>query len=310
MEIYVPKLKKLNPTSVGVTQFQKRHYMYQRTLRDTLKLLQLGVDLTDSRKMNSDIASHVEFIVKQFHLTNSSNFTKYASQVWTWHADAQMYGDLEIVDIDGIFYQRTWAKQKLKNKLDTLGLLFWLDYSATAKVSNALTLMIGQNAYFNKSAQSLRRRIQMDSKPYYGRVGVLKKHKQQGSFVESEHLDNLRNLNEVRTDLLYKHGIKAALEIVELTSNILLLEPRSMGLSTHMLERNGMAFVFDFLRYIAACTNVNVFEHAIDLAMHKAVDDPMAAPKHIFQYLKNENPFSNKTIQALMKRTELDPNYT
>lgn len=305
MEIYVPKLKILSDLKIENT-FKKNHYEYQRDLEDALVLSLLSTKIHTA----SNVSRHVKFIKQQFSLQSTSDYEKVKDVLWKQYRNAQYVGSVEIVDLHGVFYTRTWSKVKVAPSTQAIGMLFWLDFDAKAKASNVLTLMIGQHAHFNKNAQSLRRRIQQEMKPHMSRFAMLREHEKKGSDVNDDLLTTTRKITETRTDLLYKHGIKAALEIVELTSNILLLEPRSMGLSTHMLERNGMAFVFDFLRYIAACTNVNVFEHAIDLAMHKAVDDPMAAPKHIFQYLKNENPFSIKTIQALMKRTELDPNYT
>ncbi len=305
MEIYVPKLKIVSDLKIE-NAYKKNHYEYQRELEDVLVLSLLDTKVHTVH----NVGRHVKFIKQQFSLQSMSDYEKVKDVLWKQHRNAQYVGNAEIVDIHGVFYTRSWSKVKIASSTQAVGMLFWLDFDAKAKASNVLTLMIGQHAHFNKNAQSLRRRIQQEMKPHMSRFALLRTHEKRGSDVSDDLLATTRKLAETRTELLYKHGIKAALEIVDLTSNILLLEPRSMGLSAHMLERNGMAFVFDFLRYIAACTNVNVFEHAIDLAMHKAVDDPMAAPKHIFQYLKNENPFNSKTIQALMKRTELDPNYT
>ena len=303
--VYLPKATKIDDREL-YRDFMKRHMVYQQKLNQALELLKLAPAAL--QYYPADVVAHAEAIKQRCPYAWDARFIP--QYIKDTYETAQVVGGDEYRLFGNQLFRIEWKAKKFK-PVPKFGSLFWLDFKRGMRASNSLVFS-DHKGIVKPLAQAhlMYRKMKENTKVEKTRASAIQAHLKRGVDDAERFFKHRQAIENIHVGLMYDHGVKVVEEILLQANHILILEPRSMEKSADLMTASGSSFVFDLLRQAAYLNEeINVFEHAIDLALPDAVHDPMRAVATISKYVLANKIFDPKVVETMIFKDRINPDY-
>lgn len=303
--VYLPKATKIDDREL-YRDFMKRHMVYQQKLEQALKLIRTAPAAL--KYLPTDIVAHAESVKERCpHAWDARYTPQYVKDTFV---TSQVVDGEEYRLFGKQLFKIEWKRKNFK-PVPKFGSLFWLDFKRGMRASNSLVFSDRTGIVKPLApAHLMYRKLKENTKVEKSRASAIHAHLKKGVDDLDGYFKFDQEILNIQTKITYDHGVKVVEEILQQANHILILEPRSLEKSADLMTASGSSFVFDLLRQAAYLNEeINVFEHAIDLALPDAVHDPMRAVATISKYVLNNKIFDPKVVESMVYKDRINPDY-